>query len=163
MGTPQNKKTRAEAPVKALDLAGETGRASEGERLKAKSGGLGVERLVRQEVFATLVLMAAVGRAARVADAALEEGVAMRLIAIADIGPIDIGAQVFATDEAASSALYVWTAISRNWPVTTKPLAGKRWMHAQGFCQGGATTKRGNRLFYGCYIFSHKANTSDAI
>lgn len=40
MAAAQNKKTRAEAPVKALDPAGETGRSSEGERWARISGGL---------------------------------------------------------------------------------------------------------------------------
>jgi hypothetical protein len=77
--------------------------------------------------------------------------------------PIDIGAQVFAANGAIGDALNIRTAISRNWPMTTKPLTRKRRMHTQGFSQGSATAKNGNRLLYGCYMFAHKANTSDAI
>jgi|ADurb_H2B_02_Slu_FD_contig_101_310834_length_5169_multi_3_in_0_out_0_6 hypothetical protein len=77
--------------------------------------------------------------------------------------PIDIGAQVFAANGAIGDALNIRTAISRNWPMTTKPLTRKRRMHTQGFSQGSATAKNGNRLLYGCYMFAHKANSSDAI
>ena len=47
--SPINKKTRAEAPVKALDPAGETGRSSEGERWARISGGLLVAGLVSKD------------------------------------------------------------------------------------------------------------------
>lgn len=68
-----------------------------------------------------------------------------------------------AANGAIGDALNIRTAISRNWPMTTKPLTRKRRMHTQGFSQGSATAKNGNRLLYGCYMFAHKANTSDAI
>lgn len=101
----RNKKTRAEAPVEALDPEGETGEPSEGERWARISGGLGVGWFVGQEVFAALGLMATVGRAARVGDAGLESGIAMRLIAVADVSPIDVGAKVFAANGAGRLAL----------------------------------------------------------
>lgn len=115
---------------------------------------------------------AARGVIARIAGGAFVDGLGgwrqrggflRRAIGAAQDCPINIGAQVFAANGAIGDALNIRTAISRNWPMTTKPLTRKRRMHTQGFSQGSATAKNGNRLLYGCYMFAHKANTSDAI
>lgn len=84
-------------------------------------------------------------------------------IGAAQVGPIDIRAQVFAAHCALCDALNFRAALGWNGPVTTKPLAWQGGMDAKRFSQCCATAHCVNCLLYSCYIISHKANTSDAI